>query len=77
MFAICIVRCLTSPVSLFIHCSTDMTMLGKMSRADLVEQGLIPQAYEPTNTDVRFIGIMGYVGIGACGIRPNDFECLR
>jgi hypothetical protein len=53
------IMCLTIPSSpVFI---ADMTMLGKISRSDPEGNMLVPEGYEPTTTDVRFMGSMGYV----------------
>ena len=42
---------------------TDMVAVGMASGAPAEENGFIPLAYEPTNTDVRFVGAMGVIAI--------------
>lgn len=46
---------------------TDMVAVSKASTAPAEENGFIPLEYEPTNTDVRFVGAMGVLGIMVYG----------
>ena len=40
---------------------TDMSNLGMMADNDPSMQGLIPAAWNPSQTDIRFVAAMGYV----------------
>ncbi|CAB9506973.1 expressed unknown protein [Seminavis robusta] len=51
----------------FIPYITDMTAVGKGATASLEEQQFIPSDYEPTETDVKFVGAMGILGIATYG----------
>lgn len=46
---------------------TDMVAVGQASRAAPEDNGFIPLAYEPTTTDVQFVGAMGVIGIMVYG----------
>jgi len=46
---------------------TDMVAVSKASSAPAMENGFIPLEYEPTDTDVRFVGAMGVLGIMVYG----------
>lgn len=46
---------------------TDMVAVGKASRLDVESNGFIPLAYNPTTTDVQFVGAMGVLGIMVYG----------
>lgn len=41
-----------------------MVAIGKIAGQSYDNQGFIPHAYEPTDTDVKFVGAMGYVSFG-------------
>jgi hypothetical protein len=51
------------PQSAFIPYITDMTNVGKLAQMPVDANTFIPQAYNPTETDVRFVGAMGILAI--------------
>ncbi len=47
----------------FVPFLTDLTAVGRGARSDPLDNGFIPLEYNPTKTDVRFVGAMGMLGI--------------